>query len=74
MPEKDGFEVFAELRKDTATKDIPVVMLTGVGAKVGIPFSARDMGKFLGAEPNAYIEKPIEPSELQDTVAKLLAL
>ncbi len=72
MPEKDGFMTFADMRKDPELKGIPVVMLTGVGEKVGIRFSAKDMGDYLGEEPNAYVEKPVNPQVLQETVAKLL--
>ena len=31
MPEQDGFTLLAALREDEKTKDLPVVMLTGVG-------------------------------------------
>lgn len=72
MPNKDGFEVFAELRQDEKTAGIPVVMLTGVGARTGLHFSKKDMGDFLGSEPDAYVEKPIEPEKLEQTVASLL--
>ena len=72
MPGRDGFEVFMDLKKEPATKDIPVVVLTGVAEKVGIGFSAKDMGDFMGEEPEAYVEKPVDPGELQKTVSKLL--
>ena len=74
MPGKEGFDVFVDLKKDEATRDIPVVMLTGVAEKVGIGFSAKDMKEFLGGEPQAYLEKPINPVDLQDTVRRLLGL
>jgi len=41
---------------------------------VGKGFSAKYMGKFGHDEPDAYIEKPVKPEELQRTVAKLLGL
>lgn len=72
MPGKDGFQVFADLKRDAATADIPVIMLTGVGDKLGIRFSSEDMGEFVGREPNAYIEKPVDPTELQRTASDLL--
>ena len=72
MPQKDGFTMFADMRKDEKLKAIPVVMLTGVGERVGIRFSARDMGDYLGEEPEAYIEKPVDPALLQETVNRLL--
>ncbi|HIJ65720.1 MAG TPA: response regulator [Candidatus Hydrogenedentes bacterium] len=74
MPGRGGFDVFADLKKDNATKGIPVIMLTGVGEKAGIHFSGKDMGQFIGAEPDAYIEKPVDPAELQKTVSGLLGL
>jgi len=74
MPNRNGFEVFTDLKKDPATRDIPVMMLTGIADKVGIGFSAEDMGEYMGTEPNAYLEKPIDPIELQKTAARLLGL
>ncbi|MFO8013697.1 MAG: response regulator [Phycisphaerae bacterium] len=61
MPNKNGFEVFSELIKMPETQDVRTVMLTGVADKVGMRFSADDMGNFLGREPDAYVEKPIDP-------------
>ncbi|MHC5035480.1 MAG: response regulator [Planctomycetota bacterium] len=72
MPGKDGFTVFAEARGDEQLKGIPVVMLTGVGEKMGIAFSAEDMGDYLGEEPNAYVEKPVDPEVLEATVRDLI--
>ena len=74
MPGMDGFAVFAELKKEPATKGIPVVMLTGVGQKVGISFSAEEVGKLTGEKPEAYLEKPIEPQAFQKAVKQALGL
>ena len=74
MPEKNGFEVFAELRKGEQTKGIPVIMLTAVSERTGIPFSARDLGDYYGSEPDAYIDKPIKPEKLRETVRNLLGI
>jgi len=74
MPGKSGFDVFTELRQDDATKDLPVIMLTGVAEKTGLRFSADDMAEFLGKEPEAYIEKPVDPATLQATVSRVLGL
>jgi CheY-like chemotaxis protein len=71
MPGKGGFDVFTELAKDPDTKDIKVIMLTGVADKTGIRFSADDMGDFLGKEPDAYIEKPIDPQTFKRIVNKV---
>ncbi len=72
MPEMDGFQVFEEMKKDENLKSIPVVMLTGIRDKVGMGFSADDMKSYMGERPNAYIEKPIEPIKLRQTVKQIL--
>jgi adenylate cyclase len=74
MPKLDGYSVFAELRKDPATRAIPVVMLTGVSARTGVAINADQMGQFVGSEPDAYIDKPIEPALLSDTLQRLLGV
>ena len=74
MPGKSGFDVFLDLKKEESTKNIPIIMLTGVAEKVGIRFSGKDMGDFMGEEPQVYIEKPVDPEELKSTVSKLLGL
>lgn len=73
MPKKDGFVVFAEMRKDESTRSIPVIMLTGVGERTGLQFDASDMDEFLGAKPEAFIDKPVDPDILLETVKKILA-
>jgi len=71
MPKKDGFAVFGELMKNPDTADIKVIMLTGVQQKMGIGFSADDMGEYLGKEPDAYVEKPIDPEAFKRVVQKV---
>ena len=72
MPGKSGFEVFSALKDDESLQDTPVVMLTGVREKTGLGFSAAEMGEYLGSEPQAYLEKPVDPVRLQNTVSRLL--
>lgn len=72
MPKLNGFEVFAQLKADAKLKSVPVIMLTGVAEKTGIGFTGEAMGEYLGGEPEAYVEKPIEPVVLKQTVNRLL--
>jgi len=72
MPKKSGFAVFAELAQDPATRSCKVVMLTGVREKTGLGFSGSDMGEFLGREPEAYVEKPIDPEVFKRVVRRVL--
>ena len=72
MPRKSGFEVFTELRQNPSTRNIPVIMLTAVGERTGLHFTAADMQEWMGAEPCAFIEKPIDPESLLRNVERAL--
>ncbi|MDY6914213.1 MAG: response regulator [Planctomycetota bacterium] len=72
MPKLSGFEVFNQLRSDTKLSTVPVIMLTAVAERTGVKFSGKDMGDYLGSEPEAYVDKPIEPIVLKQTVNRLL--
>ena len=72
MPKLDGFEVFSKLRAVKSLAAFPVIMLTGIAEKSGVKTNARDMEQYLGSEPEAYIDKPIEPIVLKQTVKNLL--
>lgn len=74
MPEKDGFKVFYDLQKDKETQNIPIIMLTGIAEKVGIQFFKKDMKEFMGKEPVDYIEKPINPERLKESVKSVFNL
>ena len=75
MPGKDGFQVFAELRQQESTQNIPIIMLTGIGERTGLHFSSKEMGEFFGKKPpETYIEKPVSPEILQETVKQVLGL
>lgn len=74
MPKMDGFKVFYELRKHKNTKHIQVIMLTGVAEKSGITFFKKDMKNYLGSEPFEYLEKPLNPEQLSNTIKKVFEL
>jgi putative two-component system response regulator len=54
MPEMDGYEVLAELRKNPATSDIPVIFLTALD-------NAQDEERGFQHGVADYITKPIKP-------------
>jgi len=72
MPKRSGFEVFSEMRADQTLSSIPVIMLTAVTSRTGLKFSSKDMSQYMGSEPDAYVDKPIEPVILKQTVKHLL--
>ena len=71
MPGESGFTTYADLRQNQATADIPVIMVTGIAEKTGLRFSGKAMGEYIGKEPEAYLEKPVDPETLKSTVASV---
>ena len=67
MPGIDGFEVCRRLKQRQATRDIPIIFITGVDDA-----SVVSQGFQLGGVD--YIRKPIEVSEVQARVSNHLAL
>ena len=65
LPVMDGFEVFKELRLDSRTKDIPVIMLTAK-AQLDDIIAGLEMGA------DDYLTKPFSPKELMLRVKALL--
>ena len=72
MPEKSGISMYRDLRNDKESKDIPVIVVTGVGR------GQRIEGRMMGQDPNipapeGFIQKPMEPSVILKLVNKLLS-
>jgi DNA-binding response OmpR family regulator len=65
MPGMDGYAVTEELRRDPATAEIPVILLTALAQTTDV---AR--GFALGADD--YVTKPFSPQELEGRVAAVL--
>jgi CheY-like chemotaxis protein len=87
MPRKSGIEVFNELKKTYAYKDIPIIVLTGEADFLKRLVELRgyreneilqDMDAetalkhFISSSPNFFLEKPIEPDDFIDVVMKVL--
>ncbi len=72
MPRQPGFYTLRDLRADPKSKNIPVIMLTGVSKRLGISFSTQDLYDFMGIEPDAYLEKPVDPMFLRRVTDRLL--
>lgn len=66
LPGKSGFEVCREIKANTATNSIPVIICSTKGS---------EMDKFWGMKQgaDAYLPKPVDKQELFNTVKKLTA-
>lgn len=65
MPVMDGYQAIKFLKRDTLTKNIPVIALTSYAMK-------GDREKLLGIGYDAYIPKPVIIDELLREVKELL--
>jgi two-component system, chemotaxis family, chemotaxis protein CheY len=67
MPVLDGLKLVAHIRQDPSLAKLPVVMITTESAEAD-----RERAMTLGA--NAYLVKPVQASEVLETVKSLLGL
>ena len=66
MPRKDGYKLCAQLKADSATRDIPVILLTAVGEAV--PTTSYTHAQGMSTEAEEYIPKPVDSKTLVEAV------
>jgi len=64
LPGMDGFAATTELKRDPVTVHIPIIALTALAM-------SNDRGKALIAGCDAYLTKPLQYQELQDSINRL---
>jgi CheY-like chemotaxis protein len=65
MPKMDGLTACHMIRKDPATKSIPIIMVTAIGFELNIKLSQQ-----MGA--NGYVTKPFSSQELLAKIGQVL--
>lgn len=65
MPDINGLELVSFIKKNESYKNIPLIIVTTEGSEYDVK-----KGMDLGAD--AYIVKPFDPKDLQDSVLKLI--
>ena len=70
MPEKDGYEVCAELKKDDRYSEIAILMLTAVADHVTSTRYSHFDG--MSMEADDYLPKPASAEEITDSIKSLL--
>lgn len=65
MPEMDGFEVLEAIRKNPATEELPVIMLTSLSE-----FEHHSQATMKGA--TGYLTKPLVTNQLIETLDSIL--
>ena len=66
----EGFHIAYQIRNDNEIKEIPILMITAVGAQTGFEFDMQRDEDFLPV--NEFIEKPVNPQVLLDSVKRNL--
>ena len=60
--QSEGFHIARSMKEDEATKDIPVVMITGIRQEMKLPFGFEPDPDWLPVK--AILEKPVKPEVL----------
>jgi len=74
MPRESGVRLYRQIKTDAKLKNIPVIILSGITEKSFLR-SQKALTEFGGApvpEPDAYLEKPVEPEELAAAIRSVL--
>jgi DNA-binding response OmpR family regulator len=66
----EGFHLAYQIRSDQETKEIPILMVTAVGAQTGYKFDPERDEAYLPV--NEFIEKPVNPRALLDAIKRNL--
>jgi CheY-like chemotaxis protein len=68
--ETEGFHIAQDLKADSKTARIPIIMMTSVSKKTGFEFSPATDKDFMPVE--VFLEKPVDPKKLVQTVASVI--
>jgi len=74
MPKQSGIKMYRELKSDEALKKIPVIIYSGIAKRTFLRSqeALTEFGDEPVAEPEVYLEKPVEPEEIAETIKSLL--
>ena len=70
MPEKDGYTVCSELKKDDTYADIPILMLTAVADRVSSTRYSHYDG--MSMEADDYLPKPASAQDITESLKSML--
>jgi CheY-like chemotaxis protein len=70
MPVMNGFEAYRRIRDGYFTKDIPIIMLTGINTiQKEFQYDAKKMEEVFGQRPpEGFVDKPVDPDQLIHSV------
>ena len=66
----EGFDIARNLQSSEITRNIPIIMITGIKKAMNLSFSFEPDEDWLPVKD--YLEKPVKPRKLLETVEKYL--
>lgn len=72
MPEKDGYQMCAELKGDPRYADIPIVLLTAVASHISSTRYSHSDG--MSTEADDYLPKPASAADITESIKRLLGM
>jgi len=75
MPKESGIKMYRALKTDSQFSDIPVIVNSGIAKRTFLRSQKAldEFGDQPVPEPEAYLEKPVEPEELGAMIKKFLS-
>jgi len=83
MPGQSGLKFFHNLKSKKEYNDIPIIIISGASGVTGVDFKSIIYNKNftdrkkkvfgIDAAPDAFLEKPVEPEELIETISKFIS-
>jgi twitching motility two-component system response regulator PilH len=74
MPKQSGIKMYRELKGSESLKDVPVIIYSGIPRRTLLR-AQTTLSETEGEnvpEPDAYLEKPVTPRRLAETVKRIL--
>jgi CheY-like chemotaxis protein len=72
MPDRGGLSVLVAVRKDPTLSGLPIVVVSGVQQSLTADYHAF-IGRFKHFHPDVYLDKPVDPKQLIETLDSLTA-
>ena len=72
MPGMNGFQVLKAMRSREPLADVPVVLLSAIGAVTGEEYDPDTIEERYGVRPDAFMPKPIEPDRVDEMLHHFL--
>ena len=67
-----GFSLSRKIKETPHCRDVPVIIMTAAGSRLGYDFVPRNLGDLAAMHADAFLEKPMLPEDLLAQVADLL--